>query len=125
MIWLAVALGGALGALARFGVTQYIFPVHAKQFPWDTLTANIVGSFLIGVCYVLLIEKQWVAAYWRPFLMTGFLGAFTTYSTFALEAFLLWQQGSASYAVIYAFASLVGCLFAVAASIYISTQLFH
>lgn len=125
MMWLAVAIGGALGALSRFGVTHYWLPVEAKQFPWGTLTVNLVGSFLVGVCYVLLLEKQWVAAHWRPFLMTGFLGAFTTYSTFALDSFLLWQQGAVAYAISYAAASLCGCLLAVASSIYITTQLFH
>jgi len=55
MIWLAVALGGALGAISRYGLMQYLMPVEAKQFPWGTLTVNIVGSALIGLCYVLLV----------------------------------------------------------------------
>ncbi|EGG95466.1 crcB protein [gamma proteobacterium IMCC1989] len=130
MIWLAVALGGALGAISRYGLMQYLMPVEAKQFPWGTLTVNIVGSALIGLCYVLLVEKQWgdikwVAIEWRPFLMVGFLGAFTTYSTFALESFLLWQEGQTYYAISYAIASLLGCILAVTASIFIATKLFH
>ena len=126
MIWLAVALGGALGAISRYGLMQYLMPVEAKQFPWGTLTVNIVGSALIGLCYVLLVEKQWVdikwvAIEWRPFLMVGFLGAFTTYSTFALESFLLWQSGQIHFAISYAMASLLGCILAVSASIFIIT----
>ena len=121
MIWLAVALGGALGAVGRYGLTHHLLPVGAKQFPWGTLTANIVGSVLLGVCYVLLVEKQWVAIEWRPFLMVGFLGAFTTYSTFALESFLLWQSGQIHFAISYAMASLLGCILAVSASIFIIT----
>ena len=58
MIWLFVAVGGALGAVARYGLTTYWLPVNAKAFPWGTLTANIVGSLLIGLCYVIIVEKQ-------------------------------------------------------------------
>ncbi len=123
MIWLAVALGGALGAMGRFGLTSYLIPAGSKQFPWGTLTANILGSALMGLCYVLITDKQWISAEWKPLLMTGFLGAFTTYSTFALESFLLWQQGQTVYAITYAFASLFGCLLAVTSSIWLATKL--
>jgi CrcB protein len=125
MIWLAVALGGALGAVGRYGLIYYLMPVQGKQFPWGTLTANIIGSALVGLCYFIIVEKQWVAIEWRPFLMVGFLGAFTTYSTFALESFLLWQEGQISYALSYAVASLLGCILAVSASIFIATKLFN
>jgi CrcB protein len=125
MIWLAVAFGGALGALMRFGLSTYLMPVGAKQFPWGTLTANIVGSACMGLCYVLIVEKEWVALIWRPFLMTGFLGAFTTYSSFALESFLLWQQDQINYAISYAAMSLFGCLLAVSASIFLATKLLN
>ncbi|MFT5118653.1 MAG: CrcB protein [Kiritimatiellia bacterium] len=125
MIWLAVALGGALGAMGRWGLTTYIIPVDGKQFPWGTLTANILGSACIGLCYFLIVEKQLLAIEWKPFLMTGFLGAFTTYSTFALESVLLWQQGQTGYAISYAFASLLGCLLAVSASLFLATKFIH
>lgn len=125
MIWLAVALGGALGAMMRWALTSYLLPVGARQFPWGTLIANMLGSACIGLCYVLIVEKQWLAPEWRPFLMTGFLGAFTTYSSFALEAFLLWQQDQANYAISYATASLLGCLLAVSASIYLAAKLLN
>lgn len=122
-MWLAVALGGALGAVGRYGLIYYVMPIQAKQFPWGTLAANIIGSALVGLCYVALVEKQWVAIEWRPFLMIGFLGAFTTYSTFALESFLLWQDGQITYALTYAIGSLLGCIAAVSASIFIASHL--
>lgn len=125
MIWLAVALGGAIGAMARFGLTTYLMPVGSKEFPWGTLTANVVGSACIGLCYVLIVEKEWLSMAWKPFLMTGFLGAFTTYSSFALESFLLWQQGQVNYAISYAVISLIGCILAVSASVLLASKLFN
>ena len=125
MIWLAIALGGAFGAMGRYGLTTYLLPVDAKSFPWGTLTANVIGSALIGLCYVLIVEKSLLNVAWKPLVMTGFLGAFTTYSTFALESFLLWQQGSTAIAVAYAISSLLGCLCAVSASVWLATKLIH
>ncbi len=123
MVWLFVALGGAFGAMARYGVTTHLLPVNAKTFPWGTLTANVLGSLLIGFCYVIIVEKQLVGAHWRPLLMVGFLGAFTTYSTFALESFLLWQHGQTAHAIIYALSSLVGCVLAIVISIWLANKL--
>lgn len=123
MIWLAVALGGALGAMARFGVSLMI-PTQTGQLPWNTLTVNIIGSALMGLCYVLLIEKGVVSIQWRPFLMVGILGALTTFSTFALDAILLWQQGYSSQALIYTVASVVTCIAAALLSINIAQKIF-
>lgn len=112
--FLAIAAGGALGAIARFMVTAYAYPVFENRFPLGTLLANILGSLLIGVCYVLIIEKELLAPEWRNFLMTGFLGAFTTFSTFSLDTFNLWQNGHWVTAALYCAASVFTCLVAVA-----------
>ena len=109
MIWLAVALGGALGAMGRYGVSLFL-PSSPGQFPWATLTVNVLGSALIGVCYVLILEKGIVSVQWRPFLMVGALGALTTFSTFSLDAILLWQQGQGVQALLYILVSVVLCV---------------
>lgn len=109
MMWLAVALGGALGAMLRYSVSLFI-PISLGSFPWATFIVNIVGSALIGLCYVLLVEKGVVNIQWRPFLMVGILGALTTFSTFALDTLLLWQQEQVGQAVLYAISSLIVCI---------------
>jgi CrcB protein len=113
MAWIAVACGGALGALCRYAIMIYSASLAAHRFPVATLSVNILGSLLIGCVYVLVIEKMALPDHWRLILMAGFLGAFTTFSTFALEALLLWQNGHSYMAVGYIFTSLVCCLTAV------------
>jgi len=108
----AIALGGALGAPARYGMAQLIH-VAANTFPWATFWTNISGSFALGLILVLTLERFPPTRYLRPFVATGFLGAYTTYSTFAVETDLLIKDGHAFIGVAYAAASLVGGLLAV------------
>ncbi len=123
MTWLAVALGGALGAMGRYAVTLYTFPMLANRFPLATLSVNILGSLLIGICYVLIIEKGVLTPELRNWLMAGFLGAFTTFSTFALDAVTLWQNGHTQLAATYVVASVVACIAAVAVGIHCTLRL--
>lgn len=102
----AIALGGALGAPARYGVAQLI-PVPSGRFPWATFWTNVSGSFALGLVLALLLERFPPSRYLRPFVATGFLGAYTTYSTFAVETVLLVRHGHPSLAAAYAGASLV------------------
>lgn len=124
MQWLAVAVGGALGAMARFGVINYLAPFAGNRFPLGTLCVNISGSFLIGVCYVVLNEKLATAPEWRLLIVPGFLGAFTTFSTFSLDALALWENGMPMTAVTYVLATVVGCLLAVTASVLMTQRFF-
>lgn len=117
MQWLAVAFGGALGAMARYGVGALLFPVEGNRFPLSTLFVNVVGSLLMGVFYVLIVEKMQLTGLWRELLMIGFLGAFTTFSTFSLDALALWQNGHLALAVFYVVLSLFLCLGGVFAAI--------
>lgn len=109
MQWLAIALGGALGSVARFAVVGYVTPLLTYRFPMGTFAVNILGSFLIGIAYVLLVEKALAPAEWRLFFITGLLGGFTTFSAFSLEMLQLWQHGHVFNALAYAIGSVVIC----------------
>ncbi|HEY4938558.1 MAG: fluoride exporter [Actinomycetota bacterium] len=108
----AIALGGALGAPARYGVAQLVH-VAKGSFPWATFWTNITGSFALGLVLVLILERFPPTRYVRPFVATGFLGAYTTYSTFAVETDLLVRGGQAGTGVVYGLASLVAGFVAV------------
>jgi CrcB protein len=90
---LAVLLGGALGALMRFIVSTSITQKVDTNFPFGTLTVNIIGSFLVGFLSMWLVEKAGLDPVWRMAIFVGFLGAFTTFSTFSLETLNLFEQG--------------------------------
>jgi len=115
----AIALGGALGGSARYGLAQAIHVSH-DTFPWATFVTNVSGSFVLGVVMALILERFPPTRYLRPFIATGFLGAYTTYSTFAVETDLLVKQGHAVMGVGYAVASLVTGFAAVWAGISIA-----
>lgn len=123
MQWVAVATGGAIGAVCRFIISTYWFPVTGHRFPVGTLVVNVLGCFLVGAFYVLIVEKGLLPAFWKPFLITGFLGALTTFSTFSLDALLLWQNGLHFLAFAYVAANLLLCFIAVVASWSVFTAL--
>lgn len=107
MQWLAIAMGGALGSVLRFAVVGYLTPLINHRFPFGTLIVNSSGSFLIGVAYILLIEKTTLPVEWRMFFITGVLGGYTTFSAFSLEMLQLWQEGHVVNAFIYASSSVI------------------
>ncbi|GAA4647747.1 fluoride efflux transporter CrcB [Kistimonas scapharcae] len=111
--WIAIALGGALGAVSRALIYLGFAELgQAKLFPVPTLVANIIGSFIIGVTYYALVEQASLPPIWRQFIMVGFLGALTTFSTFSLDAFRLIQDGDPVGAIAYMLTSVAGCLLA-------------
>lgn len=109
-VFLGVALGGALGASLRYLAVQLV--ETPSGFPIATLLVNVLGSFLIGVCYVLIMEKAMLSELWRPVLMAGFLGGLTTFSAFSLEAVYLFEEGRWQMAISYVVFSMVFCILA-------------
>lgn len=108
----AVAVGGAIGAIGRWGIGA-AWPHPAGTFPWSTFVVNLVGCLAIGVLLVLLTEvagRPHRLA--RPFLGTGVLGGFTTFSTYAVEVERLVAGGEAILAIAYAFGTLAAALLA-------------
>jgi len=97
--FLQVALGGAFGAVMRYGVGLLVLRLAGQGFPLTTLFVNVVGSFVMG--YVVVWINLRGAAHLAPLLMTGVLGGFTTFSAFSLEAVTLYERGLASQAALY------------------------
>lgn len=91
--YLAVALGGCIGAMSRYATVMFAQNQWGLQFPYGTLVVNIVGSFLAGFFLTLLVGRFNAEEYWRLFFFTGFLGAYTTFSSFAAESMFLFEQG--------------------------------
>jgi len=123
MHWISIALGGALGAVCRYWVSLSLLPVSSYKFPFATLSVNVAGSLLMGVLYVLIVEKGGLPDEARHILMVGFLGAFTTFSTFSLDAISLWQNGGQLMALSYVVSSVALCLIAIIFAIWL-TRLF-
>jgi fluoride exporter len=105
MLILMVALGGALGAWARYQVSGWVFNRAGAEFPWGTLTVNVSGSFLLGLLLPLLGSSLSLTP-GRAFVEVGCIGAFTTFSTFAFEAVTLIESGESRRAALYVLASL-------------------
>ncbi len=123
MHWFAVAIGGALGAMARYAVSTWIFNATSHKFPYATLSVNVLGSFVMGILFVFIVERAALPAEMRGLLMIGFLGAFTTFSTFSLDALGLWQNGHLFLALVYVLATVVLCLVAISCSIWLTRLL--
>ncbi|WP_374765006.1 fluoride efflux transporter CrcB [Yunchengibacter salinarum] len=104
---LAIALGGALGAVSRHYVGALVMSGLGTSFPAGTLAVNVAGSFLIGLLVTTLVWKMQVAPEMRAFLVVGFLGSFTTFSTFSLELLLLLERGETGQMIAYGMGSLL------------------
>ena len=96
---LQVALGGAIGSAARYLTNVGAARLFGAGFPWGTIIVNVAGSFLMGLLVALLAQRD--AMRLVPFLMTGILGGFTTFSAFSLDAVKLWQGGEPTAAAAY------------------------
>jgi CrcB protein len=107
---LAIAGGGAIGAVARFLVSTGVYRLLGRDFPWGTLAVNVLGSFAMGLLFMLLLERSLVAPEARAAILVGFLGSFTTFSTFSLETLTLVEQGDLLRGMLNVVASVVVCV---------------
>ena len=89
---LLIGVAGALGALARYGLGVFVLRYTDSPFPWHTVIINMLGCFLFGVVFAFFDGRANLPPEWRLIILTGFLGAFTTYSTFAFESAALIRE---------------------------------
>lgn len=100
-----VALGGAIGASLRFCAVSAIFRIIGTGFPMGTMVVNVVGSFLMGIAAIALLERG-NGATLVPFVMVGILGGFTTFSAFSMDTIALFEKGKLAMAALYVFGSM-------------------
>jgi CrcB protein len=120
---LAIAAGGAAGAVMRYGVSNGVHALLGRGFPYGTLSVNVLGSLLMGVLYILLLERVSISMEWRAALQIGLLGAFTTFSTFSIETLLLFENGEGFKAGMNILLSVSICLAATWAGILVGRQI--
>jgi CrcB protein len=115
----AIAVTGALGALARYWLDGAVARRTGGGFPWGTFAVNVTGSFLLGLVFTLLTERHRVDPWLRSALTIGFLGAYTTFSTLSLETYRLLEYGAVGLAL----ANALGTLAAGLAALYVGVVL--
>ncbi|WP_275098725.1 fluoride efflux transporter CrcB [Sedimenticola hydrogenitrophicus] len=120
---LTIAAGGAIGALMRFWVSIGIHGLFGRGFPYGTLTVNVLGSLVMGFLYILFLERMSVSPEVRGAVLVGFLGAFTTFSTFSIETINLIEQADFAKAGLNMFLSVSASLLACWAGVILARQL--
>ena len=109
---LVVAAGGAFGAVLRYLNAKLFTHIFGSPLPWATLIINVIGCFLMGLAYEFLLNKWQVSDSMRLFVMMGFLGALTTWSTFSMETVLMLQYGEYVKGLSYLFLTFIFCFLA-------------
>jgi len=120
---LAIAAGGAIGALLRFWVSTGVYALLGRGFPFGTLAVNVLGSLLMGYLYIVMIDRLALAAEWRAFALVGLLGAFTTFSTFSIETLVLMEQADYAKAFANVLMSVLACVAAAFLGVTLARQL--
>jgi len=99
--YVAIAIGGALGCWARYAQTNLVQTVYGRDFPFATISINVIGSFLMGFLFIETLERLTLSPVLRTGLLTGALGGYTTFSTFEMETLLLAEGGELLKAALY------------------------
>ena len=106
-LFIAIFLGGGCGALSRYLIIDQMNKLGTNSFPYGTMLVNVLGAFLIGIVYYLLMSKIIINEQLKVFITIGFLGGFTTFSSFNLDFFRLIESGNIFPALMYALATLL------------------
>ena len=120
---IVIAAGGAVGALMRYGMSNAVYAMLGRSFPYGTLAVNVFGSLLMGFLFVLLIERSTFDLLWRSAILIGGLGAFTTFSTFSIETLNLIENGSVTLALLNMLLSVALCIIAVWLGVAVARQM--
>jgi CrcB protein len=120
---IAIAAGGAIGALLRYWTSVAVHARLGAGFPYGTLAVNVIGSLLMGFLYIWLIDRMAAGPAIRAFMLIGVLGAFTTFSTFSMETLNLLESGQAGRALINVLLSVIVCISAAGIGVFAARQL--
>ena len=118
-----IAMGGAIGAVLRYGASLGVYSLMGRGFPYGTLFVNVTGSLLMGLLGVIMLERFDTGPEWRAAILVGVLGSFTTFSTFSIETLNLLEQGDVMRAVMNIVLSVLVCLTAVWFGVLIGRQI--
>jgi CrcB protein len=119
----AVALGGSLGALARYGLMTFVERRALAVFPWDVFVVNLTGCFVVGLVVSALVDRHHTPEWLRVGLVLGFIGAYTTFSTFAQDLYDLGEARQYAVAALNLFGSIGGGVLAVVAGTWLGRLL--
>jgi CrcB protein len=121
--YVAIAIGGVLGCWARYAMTNLVQTIYGRDFPYATLTINVLACFMMGFLFEETLERLTISPVLRVGILTGFIGGFSTFSTFAMETFLLSEQGELARGVLYVIVSIAFGIAAVTGGVYVARSL--
>ncbi|MBK9078648.1 MAG: fluoride efflux transporter CrcB [Hyphomicrobium sp.] len=121
---LFASVGGAIGAGLRFLVNEAFAARGLLAFPWATLTVNVLGSFIMGVCAAMFVHRSHLSPELRTFVLTGVLGGFTTFSAFSMDVARLFEVGESTSALVYILSSVAVSIAAVFLGLWVARAVF-
>jgi fluoride exporter len=121
--YIAIAIGGVLGCWARYAMTNLVQAIYGREFPYATLSINLLACFMMGFLFEETLNRLTISPVLRLGILTGFIGGFSTFSTFAMETLLLAEQGEPARGLLYVLLSIVFGLAAVTGGVYLARNL--